>query len=492
MKILYKDLDVTSLVLSYTKKADFNEGYFLGNVPSYEIDLELNNLDGTFNDLDDAFFIYEDGETLTGKFTVYEKPEKYTSVINLVCYDNVMKLHVAYESNLNYESGVTIYQQLEEMATLSGIEIDSSNLPPEVRNKVVAWYDNTLMIVNYIGWIAEISGMNASSNADGTIVFKTVTTDGTDFTVDVLGDFESEEMYHVSRVCFDNGLVKYETGTDEYNTLYISPNNPYVDDLAIIEYIYRVYKDFSFMSVGNVKLFGNRHMRLGDLIAYNEEPPFMIMSLTATEYGGEALPTYQIEGLMQTKNEELIENRVNTDIKIKRLQVLYDTSEARLQIESKRIDGLEEQQANFIVDLDGIRADVSNSLTEDDVRAIAEATVDLSSANLEIKFKEETQQMIEESVGTATNEITAWFNFSKDGLEIGKTSSDDSVESNNYVIALDNEKMSFKDKGKEIAYLSNQELQITRANVLDSLRIGNYAFIPRSNGSIDFKKVRDS
>jgi hypothetical protein len=42
----------------------------------------------------------------------------------------------------------------------------------------------------------------------------------------------------------------------------------------------------------------------------------------------------------------------------------------------------------------------------------------------------------------------------------------------------------------EVAYLSDQKLYITRAEILESIVIGNFAFIPRKNGNLSFKKIK--
>lgn len=42
----------------------------------------------------------------------------------------------------------------------------------------------------------------------------------------------------------------------------------------------------------------------------------------------------------------------------------------------------------------------------------------------------------------------------------------------------------------EVAYISDQKLYITQAEVLEQITIGNFAFIPRKNGNLSFKKVR--
>ena len=60
---------------------------------------------------------------------------------------------------------------------------------------------------------------------------------------------------------------------------------------------------------------------------------------------------------------------------------------------------------------------------------------------------------------------------------------------NPVVLTIKNDRISFAQSGQEVAYLSNAELVITDARVTHSLIIGKFGFIPRANGSLDFKKV---
>lgn len=52
-----------------------------------------------------------------------------------------------------------------------------------------------------------------------------------------------------------------------------------------------------------------------------------------------------------------------------------------------------------------------------------------------------------------------------------------------------NERISFIQDNNEIAYISNNALHITDGRFLKSLRIGNFAFTPRTNGNLSFGKV---
>lgn len=56
-------------------------------------------------------------------------------------------------------------------------------------------------------------------------------------------------------------------------------------------------------------------------------------------------------------------------------------------------------------------------------------------------------------------------------------------------LKVKNDRISFEQNNTEVAYISNNTLYITDATFLNSLRIGNFAFIPRANGSLGFKKV---
>ena len=57
------------------------------------------------------------------------------------------------------------------------------------------------------------------------------------------------------------------------------------------------------------------------------------------------------------------------------------------------------------------------------------------------------------------------------------------------VLRQRNDRVYFEQNGQEVAYISNNQLYITDAQFLNSIRIGNFAFIPRSNGSLGFRKV---
>lgn len=63
------------------------------------------------------------------------------------------------------------------------------------------------------------------------------------------------------------------------------------------------------------------------------------------------------------------------------------------------------------------------------------------------------------------------------------------IEGNPIIMKLQNDRLSFQRDGAEVAYISDNKLYITDAQILTSIQIGNYAFIPRTNGNLSFKWV---
>ena len=55
---------------------------------------------------------------------------------------------------------------------------------------------------------------------------------------------------------------------------------------------------------------------------------------------------------------------------------------------------------------------------------------------------------------------------------------------------LINGRLTFFINGSEVAYISDNKLYITTAEILESIVIGNFAFKPRANGNLSFTKVR--
>lgn len=79
--------------------------------------------------------------------------------------------------------------------------------------------------------------------------------------------------------------------------------------------------------------------------------------------------------------------------------------------------------------------------------------------------------------------ITKFIRFIDGNIFLGE-------EGNNQMLKIAKDRISFLQGNQEVAYISDSTLYIYDGVFLNSLRIGNFAFVPRANGSLDFKKVR--
>lgn len=79
-------------------------------------------------------------------------------------------------------------------------------------------------------------------------------------------------------------------------------------------------------------------------------------------------------------------------------------------------------------------------------------------------------------------EIQKYIRFVDGNIILGETG-------NELTLNIQNDRISFLQNNLEVAYLSNNKLYVTDGEFLNSLQLGNFAFLPRANGNLSFKKV---
>ncbi len=73
--------------------------------------------------------------------------------------------------------------------------------------------------------------------------------------------------------------------------------------------------------------------------------------------------------------------------------------------------------------------------------------------------------------------MRSYMSFGEDGLTIGKTG-------NPFTFRVANDRLAFFMNDTEVAYLSNNKLYVTQAEILTRLIIGKLAFEPQTNGNL--------
>ena len=130
------------------------------------------------------------------------------------------------------ELTTTLSDILTDMCTQAGVTLDSTLTL--INDIEVDWYDNTILARDYLSYIAELQGGYARILDDGklTIVGHKMASQST-IQIDNCEDFILGEKKTISRVVYDNGIVKYEYGDETANTLYINQNNVYITDTTV-------------------------------------------------------------------------------------------------------------------------------------------------------------------------------------------------------------------------------------------------------------------
>ena len=81
-----------------------------------------------------------------------------------------------------------------------------------------------------------------------------------------------------------------------------------------------------------------------------------------------------------------------------------------------------------------------------------------------------------------TDNVNSYMSFDNDALTLGKSDSA-------FKTKITNHEWSIQKNGAKVTYINDQTMYITDGQFTQSLKVGAFGFVPRANGSLDFKKV---
>ena len=355
-------VEITDLVVSFNSSSSMQEDRLLGNTPSMMLDLDLNNTDGVLSDCAGNTFLIDlkeadSTEIPTQEFIVQEAPEKYTKKLSLNLYDVMIKFNKPYKSSLTYEKDKypTISQQLDEMSNLAGVSIDKTGLSNTVLNKKAQWIDTTIIMRDYIGWIAELSGTNALINESNTLIFRNLFT--ADHDIEFTSDFEKTDLITISRIAYDDGVNLIASGNDTGKTIYIDANNSYCDSQTYTDAILAKYNGQSFYGMSSLKTFGKDTIKLGDTATYDGNK-CIVLSVKRKYVGTQSV--VELDGEVALKNVDSVVTKVSDKVRIKRLQVKVDQDANKLEIVAKNLEDAKGDVGNLQVETNKIKTQVEN------------------------------------------------------------------------------------------------------------------------------------
>ena len=104
----------------------------------------------------------------------------------------------------------------------------------------------------------------------------------------------------------------------------------------------------------------------------------------------------------------------------------------------------------------------------------------------DFNFKFSTYQADLEALSNGTDasfqEIQRFIRFEDGKIHLGEYG-------NELELQIANDRISFQQSGTEVAYFSNNKLYVVDGEFTTSLKLGGFAFLPRNNGNLSFKKT---
>ena len=207
-------------------------------------------------------------------------------------------------------------------------------------------------------------------------------------------------------------------------------------------------------------------------------------------------PENMVINLGETK-DTLTGIQMNNDKIIKEAVLIIADYEINKELVNQQIDEIRQEVINntsLIEQTDTqIRLDVSEEYvstgTFDEFKETTETQFTIQADGIEAKFSEMVLMVenVEGETQAQFRELASYIRGyqNEEGqpvLELGSITSD-------IILKQTNDRIQFVQNGAEVAFVSNNTLYITDGHFLNMLRVGDFGYIPRANGSLDFKKV---
>ena len=355
----------------------FNGSFILGSTASNTFTLELDVL-ATSTTPEAIKITDNDEDYATLVVDKVEDVDKYTKSYKLT--DKLVDLNYYYDASefINQNGGSALTSEiLEDMCSKIGLEVDENI--NWINDIPVTWYDNTILAREYAGYIAEINAGYIIILPNGKLTIKQHKM-ASKYTINVddCEDFILGERHIISKVVYDNGVVKYEAGDDTGNTLYLDTNNVFIVSQEQVTNIYNSIVGFEFYSVetGNCPI--SKDVRAGDVITFvdgdNEYPTIANIDLS---YNGGWNGGYSLD--INTERQEETDT-IGTNTKIKGIITRLNRDEARLEVIATEADENSEKIGQLELDFEEINLKVSEMT--DFVRNVNNmGTITLENAN---------------------------------------------------------------------------------------------------------------
>lgn len=459
---------------------------FLGKTATVEIGVEIQNIEG-------PIFSY----VSMGDY-ILQAPEKVQKTLwRFDGTDPMIKTDILFEDILEYPQTVAaIYQHAVEQA---GLTTDTTTF---INGDVVidlkpAYYDMTIREV-----LADVAELAAGYciYEDGQVRIKSISQDtNTIVNSENIISFrrhEDQDIIIDQIIVQQNGTENYLEGVGVYP--YYIADNAFIqgDPQRFAPAIFAALTGTAFVPC-EVEFNGNPAENLTgwvtlDFLGVNYKVMPMAREIS---FSGGMREKWVSNYLDNQPKDPAAENPIRT---IRRTNagvlVLKDQIESRVSDLENDMDGFESKITQSASD---ITQSVSETYTKQtdfgDYQEVVTSSFDQMAKDFGFEFT-----TVKKSVTDLGEDVQDEFEIIKNNIQFGQEEISPGVwtptitlgtSTNELSLIIRNSRISFMQGTSEVAYISNNTLIITDGTFLNSLRIGNFGYKPRSNGSLAFGKV---
>lgn len=170
-------------------------------------------------------------------------------------------------------------------------------------------------------------------------------------------------------------------------------------------------------------------------------------------------------------------------------QQILQAVEQSVRTASEAVYNVEKNvQSSITVESDNIKSIVAETyaLKDETEALISDVRVEVTQTkdSYDIEFIQFRQDLNAAANGADAEfeEIHKYIRFPDGKILLGEVG-------NELELQISNDRISFMQDGAEVAYFSDRKLHVTDASFMHSLQIGNFAFMPRTNGNLSWKKI---
>lgn len=274
-----------------------------------------------------------------GIFNIQDKPTTDNGKTTIKLRDNSVKFDFNYNGKelIDNNGGVaTLLQILQDICNQAGVVCNINEFLGS--EDLIGIYDNTITGRTYVSYLAGQSGAIPTINRDGELIFVYINNLVVhEIPLHYVEKYSDGNLYKISRVVYESGIIKIENGTTDNDTLFLDASNPYITSQDQIDGILEIVNGFEINSFSTGKIIGNPAIDSYDLISITDgDNVYTTLATNDLVYNGVIIQTFDTQIGLEERKENVSLNGENTFKKWAKTEI--DRVDGRITSEVGRVD----------------------------------------------------------------------------------------------------------------------------------------------------------